>query len=73
MMNFKTVKEDYNEFNFNDFKEYNAFLQNSFSKFVEMSTANKDIEKVLVTYNQKQFTAITFINFFNRKHWKLEY
>ena len=57
MMNLKTVKEDYNEFTFNDLKEYNAFLQNSFSKYVEMSTINKNIENVLNVYNQRQLIA----------------
>ncbi len=57
MMNLKTVKDDYNEFTFNDLQEYHAFLQNSFKKYVEMSSTDKNIEKVLNTYNQRQLIA----------------
>jgi Ethanolamine utilization protein EutJ (predicted chaperonin) len=56
MLNLKTVN-DYNEFTFRDLQEYNAFLQNSFQKYVDMSATNLNIEKVLKTYNQKQLIA----------------
>ncbi len=57
MMNLKTVNEDYNEFTLNDLKEYHAFLQNSFKKFVEMSETDSNIKTVLDTYNQRQLIA----------------
>ncbi len=57
MMNQEVIKEDYNEFKFNDLIDFQGKLQNNFEIYEKSIETDKNIEKVLKTYNRRQLLA----------------
>lgn len=47
------AKENFSEFRLEDVIYYDAVLKNNFKKFEDLAKTDKEIEKVLKTYNQK--------------------
>jgi exopolyphosphatase/pppGpp-phosphohydrolase len=49
--------ENFNDFTYDDVLNYNAFIQNNYSRFEELAKSNKEVERVLKTYSQKHLIS----------------
>ncbi len=53
--------DNFSEITIQDVQEYNAMVQNNFTRFTELATTNKEAERVLKTYSQKHLIAANSI------------
>lgn len=53
--------ENFSEFTYEDVQYYDAVLKNNFKKFSDLAENNKEIARVLKTYNQKNLIAANAI------------